>query len=64
MPELTLDDLSALFAWIVDAQEFLPLSEQAKGATDKLIAQQTQLKRQTQASELDDMIDYYQVTAW
>jgi hypothetical protein len=46
MPELTLDDLSALFAWIVDAQGFLPLSEGAKSAVDKLIEQQEQLKEQ------------------
>lgn len=37
MEELTQDDLSALFAWIVDAQEFLPLSDGAKMAIDKLI---------------------------
>ena len=44
MPELTSDELSALFAWIVDAQSFLPLSEGAKAVVDKLIAHQEKLK--------------------
>jgi hypothetical protein len=43
MPELTISDLSALFAWIVDAQEFLALSDGAKVAVDKLIEQQQAL---------------------
>ena len=45
MPELTLTDLSALFAWIVNAQEFVPLNEAAKPAVDKLIAYQQVLKQ-------------------
>lgn len=45
MPELTLDELSALFAWIVDAQGLLPLSEAAKPVVDKLIEYQGVLKQ-------------------
>ena len=37
---IELPDLGALFAWIVQAQEFLPLSEKAKQAVDALIKQQ------------------------
>lgn len=40
--ELTVDELSALFAWVVDAQEFVPLSEEAKATVDKLIVYQQQ----------------------
>lgn len=47
MPELTFDELSDLFAWMVDAQEFLYMrSELARGAVDKLIAYQQTLKEQ------------------
>lgn len=50
MPELTADELSALFTWMVDAQEFLQMrDEQAKAAVDKLIDYQQTLK--TQAPE-------------
>lgn len=52
MPELTNDELSALFAWIVDAQSFIPLSDSAKTAVDKLIEyQQELLKKEPAAAE-------------
>jgi len=53
MPELTPDELSALFAWIVDAQAFLPLSEAAKPAVDKLIAYQQELKKKQAPASAD-----------
>lgn len=52
MPELTLDELSALFAWMVDAQAFLQMkSELARTAVDKLIAYQQSLKSQAPESK-------------
>lgn len=51
MPELTSDELSALFAWMVDAQEFLPVPEKANEAIDKLITYQQSLKSQVPESE-------------
>lgn len=48
MSELTIADLSNLFAWIVDAQSFLPLSDGAKETVDKLIEIQKELLKQKQ----------------
>lgn len=51
MPELTLPELAALFAWMVDAQEFLPVPENAKSAVDKLIQYQEVLNQNKQVPE-------------
>lgn len=47
--DLTFDELSALFAWMVDAQEFLPVPEKANEAIDKLITYQRSLKHRLQS---------------
>lgn len=70
MPELTPDELSALFAWIVDAQAFLPLSEAAKPTVDKLVAYQETLKQKEEVPitlpppRPDDYRDYYGNAMW
>lgn len=41
MPRIHASDLAGLFAWMVDAQEFLPLTEEAKRAVDQLVIWQS-----------------------
>lgn len=63
MPELTIEELSVLFAWIVDAQAFLPLSEAAKLTVDKLIVYQEKLKEKQAPAEMDKTLTNAQEVA-
>lgn len=64
MPELTLDELNALLTWMIDAMAFLPFSEEAKPAVDKLIAYQQKLKEQEENKKNASTLEAWAEGMW